>query len=395
MADLIDIKREAPEVVLSNLRPDDASDQGRSILAGQKLVRLAAETGLNLRDYLTLAIDPRKAEQPARFEGLNGYEAALSYLNLPVKQDLENGVLLQAASETFQTYPGTRAMFPEVMDDVLRWRNRQDQLESVGPLLAQSRTISGTEMISTFVDDDSAERGTQSVAEFGRVPVRTIRTSQSSVGIFKHGSGYRTSYEFNRRASLDIMTPFAARVGRELEISKVRAATGILINGDGINAAAPVVKVSQFGGDGTKAFSTNYKALAKWLMSRAKAGYPIDTIVGNYDMFVELLFMFQPVVGLGTTTDIQALVAQGTPKINTSLPILNKSVDFVLSSSMPEGQLLGMTKDETLEELIEAGSNISENERSILNQSITYVRTENTGYKLAFGDTRQILDTTQ
>lgn len=395
MPDLIDIKRESPEKVLANLRPADPSDQGKSADAGKRLVRLAADSGLNLRDFLTLSIDPRQASEPARYEGLNGYEAALAYLNLPVRQDLEQGVLLQAASETFQTYPGTRAMFPEVMDDVLRWRNRQDQLESVAPMLAQSRTINGTEMISTFVDDDSAERSTYSVTEFGRVPVRTIRTSQSTVGIFKHGSGYRTSYEFNRRASLDIMTPFASRVARELEISKVRAATSIIINGDGVNAAAPVVKVSDYAADTTKPFSANYKALAKWLMARAKAGYPIDTMIGNYDMFVELLFMFQPVLGLGTTTDIEQMVAHGTPKVNTNLPILNKSVNFALSSGVPEGQLVGFTKGETLEELVEAGSNISENERSILNQSITYVRTENTGYKLAFGDTRQVLDTTQ
>jgi hypothetical protein len=368
-------------------------DHHRGSQRGQKLVRLEADSGLNLRDYLTLAIDPRKASEPARYEGLNGYEAALSFLNLPVRQDLEQGVLLQAASETFQTYPGTRAMFPEVMDDVLRWRNRQDQLESVAPILAQSRTITGTEMISTFVDDDSAERTTHSVAEFGRVPVRTIRTSQSSVGIFKHGSGYRTSYEFNRRASLDLMTPFASRVGRELEISKVRAATSILINGDGVNPAAPVVNLTAFGGDAAKPFATNYKALAKWLLARAKAGYPIDTLLGNYDMFIEILFMFQPVLNLGTATDIEKMVAHGAPQVNTSLPILNKSVNFALSSSVPEGQLIGFTKGETLEELVEAGSNISENERSIINQSITYVRTENTGYKLAFGDTRQILDT--
>jgi hypothetical protein len=392
MADLIDIPRQAPEVVLAGLRPADPSDQGRSADAGRRLVRLAADVGLGMRDYLTLAIDPRTSSEAQRYDGLNGYEAALAYLNLPVRQDLEQGVLLQAASESFQTYPGTRAMFPEVMDDILRWRNRQDQLEQVGPLVSQSRTISGAEMISTFVDDDSNERGTYTVSEFGQVPVRTIRTSQQTVGIFKHGSGYRTSYEFNRRASLDIMTPFAARVARELEISKVRAATSTLINGDGINPAAPVVQVSAFGGDATKAFSTNYKALAKWLMARAKAGYPIDTILGNYDMFVEILFMFQPVLGLGGFTDIQALVAQGTPKINTNLPILNKSVNFALSSGVPEGQLVGFTVAETLEELVEAGSNIAENERSIGNQSITYVRTENTGYKLAFPDTRQVLD---
>lgn len=390
--DLIDIKRQSPEDALQGLK---ASSTGDSINAGQKLVSRAKDVGLGLRDYLVLAIDPRlsKAEDARKYEGLNGYEAALAHLNLPVRNDLEQGVVLQAASETFQTYPGTRAMFPEVMDDVLRWKNRQDQLETVGKLVAQSRTINGPEMISTFVDDDSNERGTYTVSELGRIPVRSLRTSQQAIGMFKHGSGYRTSYEFNRRASLDIMTPFAARVARELEISKVKAATAILINGDGVNPAAPVVNISSFGAVANDGLSKNYKAVAKWLMARAKAGQPIDTIIGNYDMFIDLLFMFQPTL-YGTTTDIEKLVAAGAPKINTNLPILNQSVNFELSSSMPAGKLLGFTKNETLEELLEAGSNISENERSIVNQAITYVRSENTGYRLVFGDTRSILDTT-
>ncbi|WKV22012.1 major head protein [Achromobacter phage 2-1] len=389
--DLIDIKRQAPEDALVGLKADST---GESVHAGQKLVQRAKDVGLNLRDYLVLAIDPRmsKADDARKYEGLNGYEAALAHLNLPVRNDLEQGVILQAASETFQTYPGTRAMFPEVMDDVLRWKNRQDQLETVGPLIAQSRTINGAEMISTFVEDDSDQRGTYSVSELGRIPVRSLRTTQQAVGMFKHGSGYRTSYEFNRRASLDIMTPFAARVARELEISKVRAATSILINGDGVNAPAPVVAISSFDGVVADGLSKNYKALAKWLMQAAKEGRPIDTIIGNYDIFVDLLFMFQPTL-YGTTTDIEKLVAAGTPKINTNIPLLNQSVNFQLSSTVPEGQLVGYTKAETLEELLEAGSNISENERSIVNQAITYVRSENTGYRLVFGDTRSILNT--
>jgi hypothetical protein len=114
-------------------------------------------------------------------------------------------------------------------------------------------------------------------------------------------------------------------------------------------------------------------------------------------MFVELLFMFQPMIGVGGqhSTVIEAMTAQGTPRINTNVPILNQSVNFYLSSTVPEGMVMGFTKAETLEELVEAGSSIAENDRSILNQSITYLRSENTGYKLVFGDTRQLLDTTQ
>lgn len=389
MADLIDVKRSPVAEVVGKLR---SSSRGESTEAGQTLVRLAADHGVSLRDYLTLAVDPRQGEDSRRYEGLNGYEATLAYLNLPFQNDLEQGVLLQAAAETFQVYPGTRAMFPEVVDDMLRFKGRQDQIENVAALVAQSRTINGVEMVSTFVEDDKDERGTYSVAELGRIPVRTIRTSQTSVGMFKHGSGYRTSYEFNRRSSLDILTPFAARVARELEISKVKNATAVLLNGDGVNGAATADALASYGADftGGKTLKDNYRALATFLMKRAQAGNPVDTIVGNFDMFIELMFMFQPNLA-GNTNLAKEMVALGAPGVNLALPLLNGSVNFALSSSMPANYLLAFSKAETLEELVEAGSSISENEKSILNQSITYVRSEVTGYKLAFGDTRTLL----
>lgn len=389
MADLIDVKRAPVAEVVGKLR---SNSRGESVEAGQTLVRLAAEHGVGLRDYLTLAVDPRQGEDARRYEGLNGYEATLAYLNLPFQNDLEQGVLLQAAAETFQVYPGTRAMFPEVVDDMLRFKGRQDQIENVAALVAQSRTINGVEMVSTFVEDDKDERGTYSVAELGRIPVRTIRTSQTSVGMFKHGSGYRTSYEFNRRSSLDILTPFASRVARELEISKVKNATAVLLNGDGVNGAATADALATYGADftGGKTLKDNYRALATFLMKRAQAGNPVDTIVGNFDMFIELMFMFQPNLA-SSANQAREMIALGAPGVNLALPLLNGSVNFALSSSMPANYLLAFSKAETLEELVEAGSNISENERSITNQSITYVRSEVTGYKLAFGDTRTLL----
>lgn len=393
MKDLIDLQRRPVEDVLKGLK---ATSQHESKEAGQSLLRQAGDYGLGLRDYLTLAIDTRAGEGAKPYAELNGYEAALAHLNLPFRNDLEQGIVLQAASETFQTFPGTRAMFPEVIDDMLRFKNRQDQIESVLPLLAQSRTIAGTEMISTLVEDDSSERDSFTVPELARIPVRTIRTSQTSVGMFKHGSAYRTSYEFNRRASLDILTPYASRVARELEISKLRAAVAVLINGDGVNGAASTAALSAYGADftGGKTLQSNYKALAKFLMERAKNGNPVDTLVGNFDTYVELLFMFAPTIGGGNSNDnldVAALTAQGTPAIQ--LPIMGGSVNFAVASAMPANKLLAFSKAETLEELVEAGSSISENERSILNQSITYVRTEVTGYKLAFGDTRTLLTT--
>jgi hypothetical protein len=120
-------------------------------------------------------------------------------------------------------------------------------------------------------------------------------------------------------------------------------------------------------------------------MNKWKAGYPIDTIACNFDLYVEMMFMFAQ-TNIGTASDIQNLAAAGAPSIN--LPVMNGAINVVLSSTIADGYFVAFVKSETLEELVEAGSIIAESERSITTQVVTYVRSENTGYKLSFGDTR-------
>lgn len=397
---LTEMQRVAPAVALAALKSDNPTT-GKE--AADKLMREAKEFGLSFGDFLDLKINPRVGENPEQFalsenRFLRGRDVAALYLGLPHQNNFEEGILLQMASDTFQTYPGTRAMFPEVIDSMLRWKNRQSQLENLDALIAQTRSINGNEMISTVVDDDSVARGTFIVAEMGEIPVRTIKTSQQGVRIFKHGSGIRTSYEFERRASLDILTPFAARVARDLEISKVKAATNMLVNGDGVNPGALVEGISQFGGvaynalDKSTYLRNQYPAIAQWLVQKAAAMTPIDTIVGNLSMYLELLFMFTPTLPSNYSA-AEVLAGKGAPTINVSMPLLNSSVNFALSSSMADGMILGYSKAETLEQLVEAGSSISENEKAVSNQTLSYYKTENTGFRLVFGDTRFILNT--
>lgn len=386
---LTNIKREGVEF-LSGLK-DSSNTASRDNAA--RLLADAREHGLNLREYLTLKIDPKVSENGAQYGDLSGYEASLAYLGLPVKDDLKSGVVLEAASETFQTYAGTRALFPEVMDDVVKWAYRQDQLEQVSNLVANKRTIAGIEMISTVVNDSQSDyQRTATVAEEGRFPIYSIRSTENAVKMWKHGMGYRTSYEFERRARLDLLTPYANRAIREAEISKVAAATGILVNGDGVHSAAPVVKQLSFNsavGENATAGKISYKHLLHWLVDRAKKRYPVDVVVGNYDAYIQWLMMFA-VPKTGDTTDAQALANAGFRM--QGVPLLTGVVDFVLSSSAPAGKLIGYSRGDTLEELEEGGSLINESERSITNQTITYVRSEVTGYRLVFDGTRSIYD---
>lgn len=387
---LSEIQRVAPETLLAPLK---ASGSSVSADAGLTLLANARAYGLEMRDYLRLAVDPTKSNSD-EFEGLNGYEASLKYLNLPVADDFEAGVVLDLASDTFQASPGTRALFPEVIDDMVRWKYRQDRFEQMANLVSSTRTISGVEMISTVVDDrDEDYKVMRSIAELAPMPVKSIRTSQSSVKMYKIGGGYRTSYEFSRRARLDLLTPYAARMNRELEMSKVGVATSVLINGDGVQAGASIKNQSAYNNAHGAGAATNgqisYKHLLQWLIERAKAGTPVDTVVGNWGAYIDWLFMFAiPGSGSSDKTPAQNMAAAGF-RIG-GVPLLNGQVNFALSSTMPDNQLLGYTKDETLEELIEAGSLITESERAIATQSISYFKSEVSGVRLVFGDTRQI-----
>ena len=389
MRPLKDIKRTTPEAIAALLMVESNSDSADK---GMKLVKEAASFGLNLRDYLILAVDTKGAD---KWKGYNGYEAIKVALNLPHANDFEAGITLQAAANTFNTYAGTRAMFPEVIDDMLKFKTLQDnKVENIASIVGQSRTVSQREMISTYYEDDLADgsTNTNTIAELGKIPVNSVRTSQSSVSFGKRGSGIELSYEFTREASLDIISPFAARIARTLEKSKVAAATSILINGDGVNPAAEVQTFSSFGATGGVISAANYKALAKFLMSNANNGYVFDTFVVNFDMYVELMFMAQPVLGAGAISTVDFMVGKGAPAISTTLPFMNGMVNVVLSSSVPAGKIIAMTKAECIEELVMAGGNISESERSITNQSITYVKTEETGYKLAVPKARVVLN---
>lgn len=383
--------RKPAEEVLAKLQD---SSESVSQDAGIALARTAGEYGLSVRDYLKLAIDPTKGEFAN--DQLDGYQTALMAANLPVRNDYANGVVLAAASETFQTFPGMRILFPPVMDDIVQWQYRQDQLESIDGMVSQSRTISGNELITTVVTDGSEQyQQFGRIAERGTIPVRTIQGTEHSVKFWKYGGGYELTYEFSRRASLDILTPYAARLEREVAIGQVATVTELLINGDPVHAAATVTNAKTLSasiGDASYAQGKiNWEALLKWLVARAQAGVPVDTIVGNYDMHFEWLRMFaKPSIALGTPQ--QEILAKAGVNMAQANPRFQFNVNFQVSSSAPAQKLIGFSKADTVEELVESGSDIQESIQAAQNQTIKYVRTTNRGYRLVFGDTRDILD---
>jgi hypothetical protein len=368
-------------------------DRNVSVAAGQGLIRRAKELNLNLPDYLRLAIKPEGMYAEA---GLDGYETARAFLNLPTKDDYDQGIVLQAAADSFATFPGVRALFAPVIDDIVQWKYRQINLETVEPLISQSRVINGVEMITTVINDADADyQGYGMVAEGARIPVRSIKASDYNVKIYKFGSGIEWTYEFARRASLDLIAPYAQRMGVEVERGQVAAAYNMLKNGDPAHAAAPVrtqsAVATDWGLTTPPSGQINWEVLLAWLVERARAGVPIDTVVGNWDMWFQWNRMFTvPTVNAGVTN--AELLSKGNVNLSQANPNFQFNVKFALATNATAGQLLGFSQADTLEELVENASDIEESEKYIENQKVKYFHTVNKGYRLIYGDTRSILN---
>lgn len=379
--------------IVGKLKNDNATE---STEAGLALMASAHEYGINVADYLRLKIQP---EGIAAELGFDGYESAKLHLGLPTKDDYSKGVVLQAAADAFASYRGVRALFPEVIDDVVQWKYRQTDFESPETLIAQSRTINGTELITTVVQDSEEDYQRYGmISEGARIPVWSIKASDQSVKIFKFGIGLEWTYEFARRASLDLITPYVMRAERATKTAQTGTAYQLMVNGDGVHAATTVRNASQIKIDNNLDASVtagagriNWEILTAWLVERAKAGAPIDTVAGNWDTYLQWQLMFaKPTIAEGMTQG--AVLEQAGVQIARANPGLDLKLNFALVSSAAPNQLLGFSKFDTMEELIENGSDIEESERVIKNQRVNLYHTRNAGYRLIFGDTRQILN---
>lgn len=291
------------------------------------------------------------------------------------------------ASDTFATKPGSHILFPYAIDNVLRWNNNLEMNERVSDLISGSRTSNGNELVRIVAEDDADARKTHRVGEGARIPVRKVSYSQKAVTFYKHGSGIEYTYEYNRRASIDLITPFAARVARDLEISKIKACTDIMINGDGVNQAATPLTQSSIDSQ-AQSGKLSYDGLLGALAIAIKAHHPIDTIAGDIDAYLQFAKLFGT-AAVSSAYQVDQQAAKGGPQF-MALRNIFTPVNFVLDSAVPSGKLLMFNRPDTIEELVEANSQIQEEEKSARSQIITYFRTENTGYSLIYPDCRYV-----
>lgn len=337
--------------------------------------------------------------------GLNGFEATFAALGVPLNLKDDTAIAAFASATTsFMTNDGLSVLLPSLVNNLLRSQDNTGIIEKADDLILQTRMVKSNAVQKEIVyDKDSNDSyATHRIAEGANIPTRKLKTGQSNVKFYKTGHGIEVSYEFAQDMTPDILVPYANRIQFERSQSEHIIAVQTLINGESndpnsANGAIATDDLDALDGKAGTPLRARAEGFIKWLIEAARAGRPIDTLVVGWDSIFELQYMFpvtdangNAAVGVGAVAAGGALAQMQVKVVNG----INFNLNVVISSAVEEKQIIGYRKGETLERLIKTNSQISEQERSIKNQTLLYTNTIISGFTLAYGESRRLLSWT-
>lgn len=338
-------------------------------------------------------------------QGLDGFEATFAALGVPLNLKDDTAIAAFASATTsFMTNDGLSVLLPSLVNNLLRSQDNKGIIEKADDLILQTRMVKSNAVQKEIVyDKDSNDSyATHRIAEGANIPTRKLKTGQSNVKFYKTGHGIEVSYEFAQDMTPDILVPYANRIQFERSQSEHIIAVQTLINGESndpgsANGAIATDDLDAIDSKAGTPLRARAEGFIKWLIEAARAGRPIDTLVVGWDSIFELQYMFpvadangNAAVGVGAVAAGGALAQMQVKVVNG----INFNLNVVISSAVEEKQIIGYRKGETMERLIKTNSQISEQERSIKNQTLLYTNTIISGFTLAYGESRRLLSWT-
>lgn len=352
-----------------------------------KIYGEAAAYGLNLHQFLEI-LDPSPAGSPT-----TAFDRQLARFGIITRSDYERGVWASPAGYFFQdNQPESKILFPAYLQQQAMWSRLI--VNDVNDLIASTRSISGTTYEGLAIDTTGLEAAKGlgfRVAERGRFPEVGISWSEFAHRTDKHGVALNFSDEFLRRASLEMVSSIVSRILAYDKDAMFNEAVDILVNGDSDgNAAAAVTTVATLGGNaGTLDYRSWLKWLALWRPFRP------SICIARMDTVLDLIMLNKP---SSTTTETLALInALKQGSVDGTVTIANGTEYFppvtfriVEDSAIAAKTILGVDKEFALERVVEVGSDSSEQERFITNQTSTLVVSVQDNFSKIWADATQV-----
>jgi hypothetical protein len=371
---------------------------------GLDLYKASIDAGMTFWQYLEM-IQPSKPT-----DNLTAFERQLQLNGIIVKSRPDLGLYSSSGEYFFQSdRPGSAILFPVLLQKTALWTKLKAFVD-INRIVATTRTISGTTAYTALSIDDSNisnsnGQGTASahgrrfrVDQRGNFPAVNIGWSEKTNAVTKHGVQLNWTYEFVRRASIELMQTVVARIMIQDQLELFNEAVSVIINGDGVANPACTVKtfkltsagatVNQIVDSGAAAGVLTYGGWLKFI--GGSQPYTYNTVFGNLNTLVKFVTMSRPTMDPAEIiTNLLEAKNQGTAKLDAPL---FPNVTLFLADSMPDDKLLAVDTAFALERVIELGSDLKEVERVIQNQTEAMVISIADNISKIFNDAAQLLD---
>ncbi len=312
-------------------------------------------------------------------------EAGIVTRNIPERNIFSSKV------EAFYRTNENKVLFPEFVARTLVHAMTAFPLYNY--LVAAKTAIDSNVHKGSYLDFDDADNKKavemRRVTEAADLPTARLKLGETAITIYKYGRAIEASYEALRRMSIDLFVRHINRIGTMAADNKVAEILYVIKNGDGNNNAAPVINTSTL--DGTATTAITRKAWVKFLLSF----YPdkCNTVVANEDGLIQILEVLYPKFEVAGKMD--ELLANGLT-VKTTLPqglIDNTTLLYSprIEKINNKEVVIGLDRGNTIEEIFEVGSTISEADTFIKNQTKMLTVSENSGFMKIFSDTSKIL----
>lgn len=242
-------------------------------------------------------------------------------------------------------------------------------------LISVTTGINGDAYRTYYLTYDATAVRKYRVGETAEIPIAKLTGGEKTIRLKKYGRGLEASYEDLRRMRVDKLAYFIQWMALQSEIDKVAAALDVLVNGDG-NFTPQSHNLTTLD-SGTTAGTLSLKGWLSYKMKFANP-YVISTALMQEAVALQLALLNTgsaniPLLGIPGG---QGALGTGLTPINTT----NDNVRYGWTSDAPALKIVGFDNRFALERVTEIGSEISEMERYIKNQTQTMVMTEVEGY---------------
>lgn len=342
-----------------NIKPVESPDQIKPNLA---MYEQAHKHNLTLSGYLE-RLDPSKPGDES-----TAFERQLALHDIRVQSNPKHGLYADTFEKFFVT-DSTRSLFPEYINNVARWAAlwSEDDPYDINLIVSNSIGLNENGFRAMYVSDSEAGYREGESSEKGSFPRITITWSERLASMKKYGLQIDWSYEFARRARIDVVRPVIERAVGVRNRDVFRDGLDLILNGDGTTMSPAATSETAVTYDTTIAAngSITYLAWLKWLYGFRP--YVPDVVITTFDVAYKIMTMTRANVDTLALRESLAQNFKGTVAGVRGFTA-NPTILVVDDDDLTANYIIGLDSRYALQRFFEIGSDLTETRRIIENQ---------------------------